>query len=114
MHNRCTSTYTVLEILWSLLQHKNTVAMNVETLNGKTDVQSLIDPFLRSGGSIGESQPGDSRFLTGLKILGNCALSTCSDMPYWGTSEKSITSGQSNMQLPLITGTCCISYSADN
>ena len=87
--------------------------MNVETLNGKTDVQSLMDPFLRSGGNVGESQPGDSRFLTGLKILDNCALSTCSDLPYWGTNEKSITSGQPNMQLPFIKGTCCISYSAD-
>jgi len=114
LDNRFNSTYTVLEILWSLLQHKNTVAMNVETLNGKTDVQPLMDPFLRCGGSMGESQPGDSRFLTGLKILGNCALSTCSDLQYWGTNEKSITSGQANMQLPFITGTCCRSYSVDN
>jgi hypothetical protein len=73
-----------------------------------------MDPFLRCGGSIGESQPGDSRFLIGLKILGNCALSTCSDMPYWGTNEKSITSGQSNIQLPVITGTYCVLYSAAN
>jgi hypothetical protein len=88
--------------------------MNVGTLNGKTDVQPLMDPFLRCGGNVAESQPGDPRFLTGLKILENCALSTCSDMSYWGTNEKSITSGQSNMQLPFITGTCCILYSADN
>jgi hypothetical protein len=63
---------------------------------------------------MGESQPGDSRFLTGLKILGNCALSTCSDMPYWDTSEKSITSGQPNVELPHIPGMCFISYSDDN
>jgi len=88
--------------------------MNVETLNGKTDVQPLMDPFLRSGGNMGESQFGDSRFLTGLKILDNCALSTCSDLPYWGTNKKSITSGQPSMQLPFITGTCCLSHSADN
>jgi hypothetical protein len=98
----------------SLLQHKNTVAMNVETLNGKTDMQPIMDPFLRSGGNMGESQSGDSHFLTGLKLLGNCALSSCSNLPYWGINEKSITSGQQSMQLPFIPGTCCISYSADD
>jgi hypothetical protein len=96
------------------VQRKNTVAMNVETLNGKTDVQPLMDPFLRCGDNMGESQPGGSCFLTGFKILGNCALSSCSDLPYWGTNEKSISSGQPHMQLPLIPGTYCISYVADN
>lgn len=88
--------------------------MNVDSLNGKTDVQPVLDPFLRSGGSMGESQPGGSHFLTSFKILGNCALSSFSDMPYWGTNEKSITSGQPNMQLPFIAGTYFISYSADD
>jgi hypothetical protein len=96
--------YTELGILWSLLQHKNTVALNVETLNGKTDKQPVMDPFLRCGGNMGESQPGDCRFLTGLKMLGNCALSTCSDLRYWGSNENSTTSGQPNMQLPCSTG----------
>jgi len=88
--------------------------MNVETLNGKTDVQPVMDPFLRCGGNMGESQPGGSHFLTSFKILGNCALSSFSDLPYWGTNEKSITSGQPNMELPFIPGTFFISYSADN
>jgi hypothetical protein len=109
-----TNLLLVLEILWSLLQHKNTVTVNVETLNGKTDVQPLMDPFLRSGGNMGESQPGGSHFLTSFKILGNCALSSFSDLPYWGTNEKSITSGQPNMELPFLPGTCCISCSAND
>jgi len=86
----------------------------VETLNGKTDVQPVLDPFLRCGGSVGESQPCGSHFLTSFKILGNCALSSFSDLPYWDTNEKSTTSGQPNMELPFIPGTCCRSYSADN
>lgn len=86
----------------------------METLNGKTDVQPVLDPFLRSGGSMGESQPGGSHFLTSFKILGNCALSSFSDLPYWGTSENSITSGLPNVELPFIPGMCFIAYSADN
>jgi hypothetical protein len=79
--------------------------VNVETLNGKTDVQPVLDPFLRSGGNTVESQSGGSHFLTSFKMLGNCALSSFSDLPYWGTNEKSVTSGQPNMQLPFIPGT---------
>ena len=86
----------------------------METLNGKTDVQPLMDPFLHTGGNMGESQPGGSHFLTSFKILGNCALATFSDLSYWGTNEKSMTSGQPNMELPFIPGTCFISYSADS
>ena len=88
--------------------------MNVEMLNGKTDVRPVRDPFLHCGGNMGESQPGGCHFLTSFKILGNCALSSCSDLPYWGNNEKPVTSGQPNIQLPFIPGTWCISYSADD
>lgn len=96
------------------MQQNNTVAVNVETLNGKIDAQPVMDPFLRCFGNMGEFQSGDFGFLTGLKILSNCALSSCSDLPYWDTNEKFISSGQPSMQLPFIPGTHCISYAADN
>jgi hypothetical protein len=99
-----TSTYFVLEIFHSLLQHKNTVVTNVETLNGKLDVQPVIDPLLCSAGNMGDCQPGDCHFLTSLKIHGNCALTLCSDLPYWGNNEKPISSGQPKGQLPFIPG----------
>jgi hypothetical protein len=101
----CTLLYFVLYMLHSLLQHKNTVAVNVETLNGKIDVQPVIDPFLHSAGNIGDCQPGDCHFLTGLKIQGNCAFTLCSDLPYWGSNEKTTSSGPPKGQLPFIPGT---------
>jgi hypothetical protein len=99
-----TFIYVVLEVLHSLLQHKNTVATNVETLNGKVDVQPVFDPFVRSAGNIGDCQPGDCHFLTSLKVSVNCALTLCSDMPYWDNSEKPISSGHLKVQLPFIPG----------
>jgi hypothetical protein len=77
----------------------------VEMLNGKIDVQPVIDPILHSAGNMGDCQPGDCHFLTSLKILGNCAFALCSDLPYWGNSEKTTSLGQSKGQLPFIPGT---------
>jgi hypothetical protein len=94
--------------LYSPLQHKNTVVTNLETLNGKIDVQPVFDPFLHSAGNIGDCQPGDCHFLTSLKVRANCALTLCSDLPYWAINEKPVSSGHLKGQLPFIPGTVLV------
>jgi hypothetical protein len=98
----------VLKVLYLLLQHKNTVAVNVETLNGKIDVQPVFDPFLRSVGNMGDCQPGDCHFLTNLNVRANCALTLCSDLLYWDNSVKPVSSGRRIGQLPFIPGTVLV------
>lgn len=90
----------ILEILHSLLQPKKTIVTNVETLNAKIDVQHVLDPSLRSAGNI-----GDCHFLSSLKVRANCALTLCSDLPYWDNNEEPISSEQFKVRLPFIPGT---------
>ncbi|XP_021916481.1 condensin complex subunit 2 isoform X3 [Zootermopsis nevadensis] len=76
---------------------KKTIVTNVETLNAKIDVQHVLDPSLRSAGNI-----GDCHFLSSLKVRANCALTLCSDLPYWDNNEEPISSEQFKVRLPFI------------
>ncbi|XP_069674323.1 condensin complex subunit 2 isoform X2 [Periplaneta americana] len=83
-------------------RRKNTIATNVETLNGKLDVHCMRDPyFLRSAGGMGECQPGDCHFLASCKVLNNSALILSSEQPYWNNCVKSVNTDQLKVQLSI-------------